>query len=94
MCTCVMHLTKSLGGVGWGDYVVVDTHNWRHEHVQRDSNLEIKEQQIRWGRADMDEQRDASKGAHWRRWRNVVCNLCDFHGLAVYMCVYGNGDDE
>lgn len=60
MCTSVMHFTNSLevGGWlgGWGE--IVDTHNWRHEHVQRDSNLEIKKQQIRWGRADMDEQRE------------------------------------
>ncbi len=37
MCTYVMHFTDNLEGRG--DYVVVDTHNWRDEHVQHDSNL-------------------------------------------------------
>lgn len=48
MCMCGMHFTNSLRGrgVGCGGYMVVDTHNWRHEHVQRDSNLEIKKQQM------------------------------------------------
>lgn len=41
-----------------GVYLILDTHNWRCGHVHRDSNLEIKKQQIRWRRADMDEKRD------------------------------------
>ena len=39
----------------------------------------------------MDEQRECIQGPTGGHWRDVVCNLCDFHGL-VY--VHGDGDDE
>ena len=54
-------------------------------------SVKIRKQQIQWGRADMDEQRECIQGPTGGHWRDVVCNLCDFHGL-VY--VHGDGDDE
>lgn len=36
MCPRGMHFTDHLKR---GDYVVVDTDNWRYEHVQHDSDL-------------------------------------------------------
>lgn len=49
------------GGGGGGDYVAVDTHNWSMSMSSVTQIWKSREQQIRWGRADMDEQRDASK---------------------------------
>lgn len=48
-------------GWWWGDYMAVDTHNWSMSTSSVTQIWKSREQQIRWGRADMDEQRDASK---------------------------------
>lgn len=40
------------------------------------------------GRADMDEQRECIQRPFKGHWRDVVCNLCDLHGLSV--CAYAN----
>lgn len=37
---------------------------------------------------------NASKDPLKGRRRDVVCNLCDVHDLAVQLYVYGNGEDE
>ena len=44
-------------GSGWwgGGYLILDTHNWRCGHVHRDSNLEIKKQQMRRPAEDIGE---------------------------------------